>query len=132
MGLVPVRWRGNCIPICEQTEARAARPARCPAPLARTTQYRVTGSSTPFSSWDAALLSDKQAGDLALNPRRNDQLTRLGQCLRPRRDVRHIAENLAGRIQHRRAGVDGDQCGQRGLAGGFVLAVQLRQRALDR
>jgi hypothetical protein len=38
---------------------------------------------------------DEQAGDLALHPRRDHDRARLGQRLCPRRDVRHIAENLA-------------------------------------
>ena len=43
----------------------------------------------------AALFGDEQAGDLALHPRRDHDRARLGQRLHPRRDVRHIAENLA-------------------------------------
>ena len=43
----------------------------------------------------AALLGDEQAGDLTLHPRRDHDRARLGQRLRPRRDVRHVAENLA-------------------------------------
>ena len=43
----------------------------------------------------AALLGDKHPGDLALYPRRHHHSTRLGKRLRPRRDVRHISENLA-------------------------------------
>jgi hypothetical protein len=31
--------------------------------------------------------------------------TRLGKRLRPRRDVRHIAEDLAARIEHRRVAI---------------------------
>jgi hypothetical protein len=68
---------------------------------------------------------------LALYPRRHHHGTRLGKRLRPRRDVRHIAENLAARVEHRRTSVDGDSCGQGGFAGAFVLRVQFRQRALD-
>ena len=43
----------------------------------------------------ATLLGDEQAGDLALHPRCNHDRARLGQRLRTRRDVRHVAENLA-------------------------------------
>jgi hypothetical protein len=73
----------------------------------------------------AALLGDEQASDLALHSGRNNDRTRLCQGLGPRRDVRYIAENLAARIEHHRAYVDGDPCGQSGLARAFVLAVQL-------
>jgi class 3 adenylate cyclase len=51
----------------------------------------------------AALLDDEQPGDLPLYPRRHHHSTRIGQRLCPCRDVRHIAENLAARIEHRRA-----------------------------
>ena len=67
-----------------------------------------------------------------LYPRRHHHGTRLGKRLRPRRDVRHISENLAARIEHRRAGVDGDPCGHCGLSCAFVLAVHLGKRTLDR
>ena len=80
----------------------------------------------------ATLLGDKQPRDLALYSRRDHDRLRLGQRLCPRSDVRHIAENLAARVEHRRASVDGDSCGQGGFARAFVLAVQFRQRALDR
>jgi hypothetical protein len=42
--------------------------------------------------------------------RRDDNCARLG--LRPRRDVRHVAEYLARRVDHHRPGVDGDPRGQ--------------------
>src|SRR5262249_45712956 len=79
----------------------------------------------------ATLLGDKQPGGLALYPYRHHHGTRLGKRLRPRRDVRHISENLAGRIEHRGASVDGDPCSQCGPARAFVPAVYLRQRTLD-
>src|SRR5215470_20335176 len=85
-----------------------------------------------FEVMAATLLDDKQPGDLALYSRRDHDRLRLGQRLCPRSDVRHIAENLAARIEHRRASVDGDPCSQCGFTRAFVLAVQRRQRALDR
>jgi hypothetical protein len=80
----------------------------------------------------APLLGDEQPRDLTLYQRRHHHGTRFGQRLSPRGDVRYIAENFAGRVEHRRASVDGDPCGERGLARAFVLAVQLGQRALNR
>ena len=85
-----------------------------------------------FEFMAAALLGDEQTGDLALHPRRDHDRTRLGQRLRPRRYVRHVAENLARRIDHHRPSVDRDARGERWLASAFVLAVQLGERALDR
>jgi len=86
-------------------------------------QRHVLGHALEFMA--AALLDDEQPGDLPVYPRRHHYGTRIGQRLCPCRDVRHIAENLAARIEHRRASVDGDACGQCGLARHFVLAVQL-------
>jgi hypothetical protein len=64
----------------------------------------------------AALLGDEPAGDLALHPHRDHDRARLGQLLRPRCDVRYVAENLARAqnsvtkrcFQH----TPTDQCGQ--------------------
>ena len=42
-----------------------------------------------------ALLGDEKAGDLALHLRRDDDRAGLCQSLRARRDVRHVAVNLA-------------------------------------
>ena len=80
----------------------------------------------------AALFGDKQSGDLALHPRRDQNRAGFGQRLHPRRDVGDVAVNLARRIHHRRAGFEPDAGGERRLAGAGVLAVQLGQRALDR
>jgi hypothetical protein len=63
-------------------------------------RYSATGSGTPLSSWLPPLLGDEQAGDLALYPRRHHHGTRIGQRLRPRRDVRHVAKYLAGRVKY--------------------------------
>ena len=73
----------------------------------------------------AALLGDEQAGDLPQHPRRHHDLARLGGSLRAGRDVRHVAENLAG-FDHHRPPVDRDARGQRWLARAYVLAIQLR------
>ena len=80
----------------------------------------------------AALLGDEQAGDLTLHPRRDHDRTRLGQRLRPRRDVRHVAENLARCIDHDWPHVDSNAGGKRGLCGVGVLSVQFVERTLDR
>ena len=85
-----------------------------------------------FEFMAAALLGDEQARDLALHPRRNHDRARLGQRLHPRRDIWHVAENLARRIHHHRPGFDRDARGQRRLARAGVLAVQFGKRALDR
>src|SRR5262249_35223035 len=42
-----------------------------------------------FEVMAATLLGDKQASDLSLYSRRDHDRPRLGQCLRPRRDVRY-------------------------------------------
>ena len=80
----------------------------------------------------AALLGDEQTGDLALHPRRDHDRTRFGQRLRPRRDIRYVAENLTRGIDHHRPGLDRDARGQGRLARALVLAVKLGQRTLDR
>ena len=50
----------------------------------------------------SALLGDEQAGDLALHPRCDNDATRLGQRLRPRRYIRHVTENFTHRVDHNR------------------------------
>ena len=92
----------------------------------------VTGSGTPLSAWLPRSSATNRPATLPLHPRRDHDRTRLGQCLRPSRDVRHVAENLARRIDHHRPRLDGDACGKPGLPATGVLAVQLGQRALDR
>src|SRR4029077_10819294 len=69
-------------------------------------QRHVLGHALEFMA--ASLLDDEEPGDLPLYPRRHHNGTRIGQRLRSRRDVRHIAENLAPGIEHRRANGDGD------------------------
>ena len=68
----------------------------------------------------AALFGHKQAGDLALHPRRDQNRARLGQRLHPRRDVGDVAVNLARRIDHRRTGFEAD-------AGGRAPACRCRR-----
>src|SRR5215472_6380576 len=80
----------------------------------------------------AALVGDEQACDLALHPRRNYDRTRLGQCLRPRRDVWHFAEYLAPRVYYYWTGIDGDASGKPWLAATLILAVKTSERPLDR
>jgi hypothetical protein len=71
----------------------------------------------------AALLGDKQSGDLALHPRRDQHRARLGQRLHPRRDIGDVAVNLARRIHHRRPGFEPDAGGKHGVAGTLVFAA---------
>ena len=80
----------------------------------------------------AALFGDKQSGDLALHPRRDQDRARFGQRLHPRRDVGDVAVNLAGGIDHRRAGFEPDAGGKFRLAAAGILAVEVGERALDR
>ena len=107
-------------------------PERRPPPLARTKPEQRHRLGHALERMRAALFGDKQAGDLALHPRRDQNRARLGQRLHPRRDVGDVAVNLARRIDHRRAGFEADAGGEHRLAGAGVLAVQLGQRALDR
>ena len=79
----------------------------------------------------AALLDNKQTGDLPLHARRDHDLARLGHRLRAGRDVGHVAEKLVSFDQHRPP-LDRNARGKRGLARAGVLAVQFGQRALDR
>ena len=80
----------------------------------------------------ASLFGDKQAGDLALHPRRDHHRARLCQRLHPRRNVWRIAVNLARRIDYHRAGFEADAGVERRLASAGVLAIDLGERALDR
>jgi hypothetical protein len=80
----------------------------------------------------AALLGDKEPGDLALHPRGDQYRAGLGQRLHAGRDIRHVAVNLARRIHHRGAGVEPDAGGKLRLASAGILAIELRKRALDR
>jgi hypothetical protein len=80
----------------------------------------------------AALFGDEQTSDLALHPRRHDDRTRLGQRLRPRRDIWHVAEYLARCIHHHRPRIEGNAGGKSGLCGIGILAVQLGERPLYR
>ena len=80
----------------------------------------------------AALLGNKQPGDLALHPRGDQNRPRLSQRLHPRREVGRVAENFARRIHHNRSGVEADAGVERRLAGGSVPAVELGKSALER
>jgi hypothetical protein len=59
----------------------------------------------------AVLLGDEQARDLALHPRRDHDRARLGQRLRTRRDVRHVAKDLTRRVDNYRPRLDSDARG---------------------
>ena len=79
----------------------------------------------------AALLSHEQPRYLSLHSRRDYHRTRLGQCLRPRRDVRHVAEYFTRSVDHRWPQVDGDARSEGWFARASVLAVQFFQRSLN-
>ena len=53
-----------------------------------------------FEFMAAAFFDDEETCDLALHSRRDYDRTRLGQRLRSRRDIRHVAEYLAGGVYH--------------------------------
>ena len=112
-----MRWR------CPDAASAAARPHQ-------PEQRRRLGHA--LERVGAALLGDKQTGDLALHSRRDHDRARLGQRLHPRRDIGDVAVNLARRIDHHRAGFDPDAGGELRLAAAGILAVQLGKRALDR
>jgi len=73
----------------------AALPGAAPAAARPNNPVKRHRLRHAFEFVAAALLGDKHPGDLALYPRRHHHSTRLGKRLRPRRDVRHISENLA-------------------------------------
>jgi len=85
-----------------------------------------------FEFMAAALFDDEETGHLTLHTRRHNDRTRLGQRLRSRRDVRHVAENFTRRINHHRPRIDRNAGGKSGLSAIGVLAVQLGERPLDR
>ena len=80
----------------------------------------------------AALFGHKEASDLALHLRSNQNRAGLGQRLHPRSDISHVAINLASRIEHRRTGFETNAGGQLRSAAAGVLAVEFGKRALDR
>jgi hypothetical protein len=48
----------------------------------------------------ASFLGHKESSHLTLHPRCHNDTIRLGQSLGSRRDVRHIAKYLTGRVEH--------------------------------
>jgi hypothetical protein len=70
-----------------------------------------------------AVIGDKQPGDLALHARGDHDRARVGQRLYSRGDIRHTAENLAGRIDNRRTRVEAYTGGKLRLASIRILAV---------
>ena len=77
----------------------------------------------PFERLRAALFRNKQPGDLALHPRRDQDRTWLGQRLHPRGNVGDVAINLAGRVEHGRAGFKADTGDEFRLGRSGVLAI---------
>src|SRR5271166_2502763 len=106
--------------------ARAASTAACPDEPEQCHWLRHA-----FEFIAAALLGDKQSGYLTPHLRRNHDRAWFGQRLRPRRDVRDVAEYLTRCVDNYRPGVDRYARGQCWLAGASVFAVQLSERALD-
>ena len=83
-----------------------------------------------FEFMTAALLGHEETSHLTLNPRRHHNRIRLRQGLGSRRDVRHVPEYLAGRVDHYGSHVDGGARSKRWLTGALVLAVQFSERTL--
>jgi hypothetical protein len=61
----------------------------------------------------------------------SERRSRLGRGLHSRRDIRRIAEHLARRVDHDRAGLETDTGGKFWRAGFGVALVELGERALD-
>ena len=92
----------------------------------------VTGSGTPLSSW----LPRSSATNRPATWRCTRAVTTTAPgsasaCTRAAM-FGDVAENLARRIDHHRAGFDADAGGELWLAGAGVLAVEFGERALDR
>jgi hypothetical protein len=85
-----------------------------------------------FQLMIAALLGDKETGDLALYLCCHYDRAWLCQRLHPRRRIGRIAVNLTRRIDHYLTGFDADARVERRLATVRILAVHVGKRALDR
>jgi hypothetical protein len=85
----------------------------------------------PFERVDASILRHKQSSDLPLHARRDQNRTRLGRGLHPRRHVGDVAENLACGVNHRRASFESDASFQLRRSATGVLAVQIGKCPLD-
>ena len=75
-------WREMALSSAAPSAAHPHQPEQC-------NRLRHT-----FEFMAAALLGDEQTGDLALHSRRDHDRARLGQRLRPRRDVGNVAARL--------------------------------------
>jgi hypothetical protein len=80
----------------------------------------------------AAPFRNEQAGDLALQLRRDQDRARLGQRLHARGNVGDVAINLAARVENGGAGFKTDAGDKLWLGCSGVLAIELGQGALDR
>jgi hypothetical protein len=79
----------------------------------------------------AAILSDEQAGCLALNAGGDQHRSRIGKRLYAGGDIGRIAEDFSGLIHHHRPGLNADAGDELRAACASVLAVEFRERALD-
>ena len=96
-------------------------PARRPAPLARTSRNRVTGSGTPLRAWLPRSSATKRPATWRCTRAGDYNRTRLSQGLGSRCYVGHFAEYLSRRVDHYRPSVDSDARGERWLAGAMFL-----------
>ncbi len=71
----------------------------------------------PLERVSAAFFDDKEARDLVLDLRGDQDRAGLGERLHPGRDIGHVAINLAGRVDHRWTGVEPDARNKLRLAG---------------
>jgi hypothetical protein len=74
---------------------------------------------------------DKKPGYLALDVPGDKHRTRLGCGLHARRDIWRVPEHLAGRVDDHRPRLDADPRGKLRRASTGILAVNLREDALD-
>src|SRR5262249_46935047 len=118
-------------------------PARRPPPLARTSRYSVTGSSTPLSSWlPRSSTTNRPATWRCTRAVTTTAPGSANACTPPRpcsshprpplRRFSHTAINPTRRVDHYRAGFDANAGVELRLARTGILAVNLSERPLDR
>src|SRR5215469_443001 len=81
----------------------------------------------PFQLMAATFFDDEEAGNLALHLRGNQNRAGFRQGLHPGRGVRHVAIDLARRIQHHGPGFEADADLKFRLSDTSILAVQIGQ-----
>ena len=93
-------------------DVSARAPPLRPPPLARTTAIERQGLGDALQVVRALLLDDEEPGHLPLHASRDQDRPWLSGGLDARRDVRRVAEHLAGGVHHDRAGLEADAGGQ--------------------